>query len=227
MSYTIVNKMIPSSLYSLKAPYPMDAQYITIHNTANDATALNEIAYMTRNPAATSYHVAIDDKHAVEAIPFSRNAWHAGDGNGKGNRQSIGIEICYSKSGGVKYQGAEQNAIEYIAHVLHQFNWDVSRVLYHKDWSGKNCPHRIFSAGRADAVKREIGEKLAELKNPKKEVTPVAVKKKTYRKVLPTHEQAWKWAKKEGYLNGEQPGEFLTREQFATVLQRIYGEKKK
>lgn len=78
MAYTIINNYIPASLHALKAPYPMDAQYITIHNTANDATAINEINYMHRNPAATSYHVAVDDKHAVQAIPFSRNAWHAG-----------------------------------------------------------------------------------------------------------------------------------------------------
>ena len=61
--------------------------------------AANEIAYMTRNTTVVGYHVAIDDKQAVQAIP-THNAFHAGDGQGKGNRASIGIEICYSKSGG-------------------------------------------------------------------------------------------------------------------------------
>ena len=82
MAYTIINNDIPPSLYPLKATYPMTPEYITIHNTANDATAINEIAYMTRNKEVTSFHVAIDDKHAVQAIPFDRNGWHAGDGNG-------------------------------------------------------------------------------------------------------------------------------------------------
>ena len=96
----------------------MSPQYITIHNTWNDASALAEVAYMSGNKNATSFHVAFDDKQAVEAIPFSRNEWHAGDGQGEGNRKSIGIEICYSKSGGAKYAEAEANAIEYTAHLL-------------------------------------------------------------------------------------------------------------
>lgn len=152
----------------------MSPQYITIHNTANDATALNEVAYMTRNTAATGYHVAIDDKYAVEAIPFSRNAWHAGDGQGDGNRKSIGIEICYSKSGGVKYAEAEANAIEYTAHLLKQYGWGIDRVKWHRDWSGKNCPHRILDEGRASAVRGAIARKLAELNAPAK---PAAVVK--------------------------------------------------
>lgn len=78
MSYTIINIFIPATLYPLKAPYAMMPEYITIHNTYNDATAANEIAYMTRNTNPVSYHVAIDDKQALQAIPFTRNAFHAG-----------------------------------------------------------------------------------------------------------------------------------------------------
>lgn len=174
MAYERVSKLIPSSLYKLKAPNAMTPQYITIHNTANDATALNEIAYMTRNVAMTGYHVAIDDKYAVEAIPFSRNAWHAGDGaRGDGNRKSIGIEICYSKSGGAKYAEAEANAIEYTAHLLKQYGWGIDRVKWHRDWSGKNCPHRILDEGRASAVRGAIARKLAELNAP---VEPAVIK---------------------------------------------------
>lgn len=144
MAYTIIDKFIPTSLYKLKAPFTMKPQYVTIHNTYNDASALNEVAYMTRNASPVSYHVAIDDKYAVQAIPFTRNAWHAGDGNGPGNRKSIGIEICYSKSGGQRYKEAEANAIDYVAHVLKQYGWGVDRVKWHRDWSGKDCPHRIL-----------------------------------------------------------------------------------
>lgn len=167
MAYTRVSKLIPQSAYKLKAPYDMTPQYITIHNTWNDASALSEVAYMSGNKNATSFHVAIDDKHAVEAIPFSRNAWHAGDGSrGDGNRKSIGIEICYSKSGGDKYRQAEANAIEYIAHLLKQYGWGIDRVKWHKDWSGKNCPHRILDEGRASAFRGAIARKLAELNVP-------------------------------------------------------------
>ncbi|MFC3212738.1 peptidoglycan recognition protein family protein [Planomicrobium okeanokoites] len=235
MAYTIVNKFIPTSLYALKAPYAMDAQYITIHNTANDATAINEIAYMHRNPAATSYHVAVDDIHAVQAIPFSRNAWHAGDGaSGQGNRKSIGIEICYSKSGGEKYKKAEANAIEYIAHVLHQYNWGIERVMWHRNWSGKNCPHRIFAEGRADEVKKRIADRLAELKKPSTEKPPVVVKPATPEKeVTPVSEPKnapSSWAKRDveaavklGISDGSRLQEPVTREEAIVLAMRAAG----
>lgn len=168
MSYKIRQQWLPANKYSIKAPYSMKAEYITVHNTANDASAANEIAYMIRNNNATSFHVAIDDKEAIEAIPFSRNAWHAGDGaNGTGNRKSIGIEICYSKSGGNQYKKAEENAIEYIANALIQLGLKPDRVRYHKQWSGKNCPHRIIAEGREDSFKDAIEKRYDELKNPR------------------------------------------------------------
>lgn len=151
----------------------MTPQYVTIHNTYNDASAINEIAYMHRNKAATSYHVAVDDKHVVQAIPFTRNAWHCGDGQGKGNRASIGIEICYSKSGGERYRQAEANAIEYVAHVLKQYGWGIDRVKKHQDWSGKYCPHRILDEKLWDNFKQRIANRLKELNSPQK--TTVAV----------------------------------------------------
>ena len=169
MSYTIINNFIPESLYKLKAPYSMTPEYITLHNTYNDATAINEIAFMHRNPEPVSYHVAIDYKHAVQAIPFKRNGFHAGDGaTGPGNRKSIGIEICYSKTGGPKYIKAEENAIEYVAHVLKQYGWGIEHVKWHNDWINskgkrKNCPHRILDEGRSKLVKDRIASKLKEL----------------------------------------------------------------
>ena len=149
MACTIVKQLIPQSKYKLKATYAMTPEYITVHNTANDASVANEIKYMSGNSNATSYHVAIDDKQAIEAIPFNRTAWHCGDGvNGKGNRSSIGIEICYSKSGGPRYVQAEENAVQYIARLLKSYGWGVDRVKQHYDWSRKNCPHRIRGEGR-------------------------------------------------------------------------------
>lgn len=46
------------------------------------------------------------------------------------------------------------------------------------------------------------------------------------RPVSSTHKGAWDWAKKEGLLDGRNPQRPLTREQFATVLQRIFNKKK-
>lgn len=147
MAYTFKQIWLPSFKYNIKAPYTMTPQYITVHNTANDASATNEIAYHNRNNNQVSFHVAVDDKEVIQCIPFTRNAWHAGDGNGTGNRKSIGIEICYSKSGGSRYVAAEENAVLYIAQLLKHYGWNINRVKQHYNWSGKNCPHRIRAEG--------------------------------------------------------------------------------
>ena len=149
MAYTFKKDLILSSKYSLKCPYSMTPEYITVHNTSNSASALNEISYMKNNNNATSYHVCIDEQYVIQAIPFNRNAWHAGDGaNGTGNRKSIGIEIARSTSADATlFQRAEENAAKYIATLLKQYGWTTSRVKRHKDWSGKNCPHKTMEKG--------------------------------------------------------------------------------
>lgn len=148
MSYTIISMPISSSKYSKKCPYSMRPQYITVHNTANDASARNEVSYMRRNSSSTSYHVAIDDKEVVIAAPFNRNCFHAGDGRyGTGNRKTIGIEICYSRSGGARFDAAEDNAARYIASLLKAYGWGINRVKRHYDWSRKYCPHRTMDRG--------------------------------------------------------------------------------
>ena len=148
MAYTFKRDMIPSSKYSVKSPYSMTPKYITIHNTSNSAPAQNEISYMKNNNNATSYHVCVDEKYVIQAIPFNRNAWHAGDGaNGTGNRYSIGIEIARSTGDINLFKQAEQNCAMYVAQLLKNYGWGIDRVKRHKDWSGKQCPHRTMELG--------------------------------------------------------------------------------
>lgn len=144
----ITNVICPTSKYSIKCPFEMTPEYITIHNTANDASAMSEISYMLGNDMKTSFHAAVDDYRVVTGLPFNRNGWHAGDGgNGTGNRKSIGIEICYSKSGGERFEQAEKLAAEYTAMLLKQYGWGIDRVRTHQSWSGKYCPHRTLDMG--------------------------------------------------------------------------------
>ena len=145
---------------------------IVVHNTANDASAQNEIAYMRRNTNTVSFHYAVDDKEVVQGIEENRNSWNAGDGSkGKGNREGISIEICYSKSGGERFIKAEENAVELIVDILKRYGWGIDRVTKHQDYNGKNCPHRTLDLGW-DRFLKMIDAKL----NPveKKSVTEVA-----------------------------------------------------
>lgn len=140
--------LIDSSKYSLKCPYSMTPKGICIHNTANDASAENEIAYMKNNANSTSFHIAIDDKEAIQGLPLYRNGWHAGDGStGEGNRNYIGVEICYSLSGGPKFIAAEQLAAKEVAALLKRYGWTINNVKKHQDFSGKYCPHRTLDQG--------------------------------------------------------------------------------
>lgn len=144
----IRKKLVDPSKYGTKCPYTMNPEFITVHNTYNDATAENEVSYMIRNDNQVSFHVAVDDKEAVQGLPLERNAWACGDGNGSGNRKSISVEICYSLSGGDRYYKAEDNATSVVAGLMKQYNIPISKVRTHQSWSGKYCPHRMLAEGR-------------------------------------------------------------------------------
>lgn len=133
----------------------MNPTEITFHNTYNDATAEQETRNVKNNSTGTSFHTAVDDTCVEQVVPFNRNAWHAGDGNGTGNRHSIGVEICYSKSGGERYRKAELNAIEHISDLMVRFNIPISKVKTHQERSGKYCPHRMLAEGRVAWFKAE------------------------------------------------------------------------
>ena len=144
----ITNVVCPKEKYSIKCPYEMIAEGIVVHNTANDASAMSEISYMIGNNNKVSFHAAVDNERVVQGIPFNRNTWNAGDGsNGKGNRKMIAIEICYSKSGGDRFEEAEDLAAAYIAYLLRTYNWGIEKVTKHQDYSGKYCPHRTLDMG--------------------------------------------------------------------------------
>lgn len=146
----IIRNLVPQDRFHLKCPYPMEAECYVVHNTANDAPAVNEIAYMIRNDSKTSFHYAVDDIMVVQGIDETRNAYHAGDGaNGPGNRKGIGVEICYSLSGGERFEKAERNAAKFLAERLYARGWGVDRLRKHQDFNGKYCPHRTLDLGWA------------------------------------------------------------------------------
>jgi len=210
----IVQNFVSPSKYNIKCPYTMTPEFIVVHNTANDASARNEVAYMIRNNNEVSFHYAIDNMEIVQGIPEDRNAWHAGDGaHGQGNRKGLSIEICYSKSGGSKFIEAEKLAAKFIAYKLKEKGWGINRVKKHQDFSGKYCPHRTLDMG----WQRFLGMVQSEL-NALKGVDKVTDKN------TPSFwaKEAWEWAIKEGITDGTNPKGTITREQVVTMLHRYH-----
>ena len=70
----IIKNLVPRSKYGIKCPYKMTPEYITVHNTANDASAKNEIQYMITNNNEVSFHFAVDDKDKMVLKDLSLNA---------------------------------------------------------------------------------------------------------------------------------------------------------
>lgn len=178
----LVTKVVmPQSKYGIKCPYSMKPEGISIHNTANDASAMSEISYMINNNNQVSFHEAIDDYRVVQGIEHNRNGWHAGDGHGFGNMKTIGIEICYSKSGGEKFEKAERNAAERIAYLMKQYGWNLNNITderhtigTHQNRSGKYCPHRTLDMG-LERFYNMIREEYRELTGEQATGTPTIV----------------------------------------------------
>lgn len=144
----ILKKLMSVLKYPIKSPHgTIIPTSITIHNTANDASALSEINYMSRTDTGSrvSFHYAVDDIQIVQGLPEDRSAIHAG--TTAGNKSSIGIEICYSKSGGARFIQAEKHAAWLTAKILNERGWGIDHVRTHQSWSGKYCPARTLNMG--------------------------------------------------------------------------------
>lgn len=142
MGIELKQRLIDPSRYDIKCPYTMSPKGITIHNTDNLATAQNEAAYMERRPEEVSFHIVVDDKEALQLIPFNRNAWHSSDGQGPGNRTTIALEIAKNFGDANEFAKAQENAAMVVAQICKQYGWTTANVYAHRDWSGKNCPSR-------------------------------------------------------------------------------------
>ncbi|MED3000662.1 N-acetylmuramoyl-L-alanine amidase [Bacillus velezensis] len=135
--------------------YAMDPAYITVHNTANTAKGASAAmhARYEKNPETpTSWHFTVDDKEIYQHLPLNENGWHAGDGNGTGNRKSIGIEICENSDG--DFEKAVTNAQWLIKKLMKEQGISLANVVPHQHWSGKYCPRKLLD--RWDSFKAGI-----------------------------------------------------------------------
>lgn len=142
----------------------VDLKYITIHSTGNpSSTASSERKWLdnTSNDRDASWHICIDDKECIEAIPLDEVAWHAGSGN----NYSIGIEICESGNRTTTLDRAAQLT----AGLLRKYNMNTTHLKRHYDWTNKSCPAIMMSNNWK--LWNEFKEKVNHYINQKVDVT--------------------------------------------------------
>lgn len=130
---------------------------LTIHSTGNlKSTAQNERDYLASksNDNYAGFHVVVDEKEAIKAIPFNEITYHSG--TTKGNTTSLSLEICESGN----RDKTLQRAIEVTAYILKQKGWGVDKLRQHHDWNGKNCPRILRDTGKWDWFKSEVKKQL-------------------------------------------------------------------
>lgn len=118
--------------------------YLTIHQTGNTDEGSNAMAHhrlQARSGVGYGWHWQVDDEMAIQTHDHSFKIWNAGDGRGKGNTESISIEICVNLDG--NYKKSVENGAKLAAMILKEENIDISRMVQHNYWSGKDCPHEI------------------------------------------------------------------------------------
>jgi len=152
-------------------------KYITIHETANTSKGANAQAHanLQSKGFSSSWHWTVDDKEAIQSFPHTVRCWHAGDGRGDGNLNSIGIEICVNQDG--DFKKAVENAAELVKKIMADENIPITNVVQHNRWSGKNCPAFLRSGKKGvtwdDFLSMVKGEKVIE---PKQKIKPVITK---------------------------------------------------
>src|SRR5699024_4119132 len=101
-------------------------------------------ANFINNGSAATWHYTVDDKHAIQHFHETTRCYHAGDGRGKGNYESIGIEMCVNSDG--DYNQTLSNAASLIADIMKRRNIPLKNVVSHGYWTGKNCPRELLAA---------------------------------------------------------------------------------
>ena len=162
-------------------------KYITIHETANTSKGANAQAHanLQSKGFSSSWHWTVDDKEAIQSFPHTVRCWHAGDGRGDGNLNSIGIEICVNQDG--DFKKAVENAAELTKKIMAEENIPISHVVQHNKWSGKNCPAFLRSGEKGvswnDFMSMVKGEKVVEAEE---KVKPEIIERSSGRTIVKT-----------------------------------------
>lgn len=126
--------------------YGNKKKFLTIHQTGNTNKGANAQmhANLQSRVYGASWHWQIDDKEAIQSFEHTYQCWHASDGRGDGNSNSIGIEGCINSDG--NYVQSVKNMAELAAKILKDEGIPIENMRQHHDFdtkNRKNCPAQI------------------------------------------------------------------------------------
>lgn len=185
MAYTLSNMRAHSSNYYSSSKRSLKViKKVVIHYTGNngDSAKSNGKYFQTANRKASA-HYFIDNKDVICSVPDEYAAFAVGGGlkdqksayakNGAKyykkytNSNTLSIELCdpVKDSKVALTADTRKNAIDFIAKKLKKLGLTEKDLIRHFDINGKLCP-LYFVTDEADwnKFKKEIGTKLAKLK---------------------------------------------------------------
>jgi len=149
-----------------------------------------------------SYHII---GQALDFVPVDSKGNTLWNGYGSSNIQKA---IKYAKQLGFEWGGDWKSFVDK-PHL--QFNFRG----YGTDTFGK------IKVNGDELTVSQYNELLAKFEKLEKEVEG-KLAKQTPRQASSSHKEAWEWLTKQGLSNGSNPQDYLTREQFSTILRNFY-----
>jgi N-acetylmuramoyl-L-alanine amidase len=217
MAYSFHRRICPEGLKNNPNSLMSKIMYITIHTTGNykaEADAESHANYQLNGSGGrqTSWHYSVDCESIWQSFEDNSACWHAGDGNGEGNMNSIGIEICVNNK--ERFSETCANAAELAASLLSRYNLSIEQVVQHNHWSGKDCPKELRTGIWGIAWKDFIGQieaALTFLRGSGKTIT-----------VSDWAKEAWEWGINNQVIDSFSPKSYMTKEQVITCVYKAH-----
>jgi N-acetyl-anhydromuramyl-L-alanine amidase AmpD len=108
----------------------LQPQGLVIHDTDNaGATAQNNRDYFNRVYAAASAHYFVDWNKAIQTIPETEVAWHAGY---TANHRYLSLEMCEPSGHNIaQFNAMYQKTVELAADICRRHGWNASNIVSH------------------------------------------------------------------------------------------------
>lgn len=221
-------------------------KYIVIHYVGGVSSAANNANYFYAADRSASANYFVDETSIWQVVEDFNAAWHCGDKIQDSsyhpyykictNQNSIGIEMCCKKDNYGNWYIEEdtiKNTIDLTKYLMEKYQISIDCVIRHRDVSGKVCPEPFV---RNEALWIDFKDRLTK-QEEEEEMTQEQFNEMMNVWIADTANAApsdWSadfraWAEKANLVRGDENGrmlykKFLTREEFITVLYRVFNE---